>query len=98
MNTLKEKYSLPVGKWISYYRNGQVLETGTYLAVGMVKTSTALVPGEDGELIYTEVIAEPEGVKTGEWTYYVETGKMVLKESYTEGLKAGEVFMQEEVK
>ena len=92
---LNDKYALPAGKWVSYYRNGRVQETGSYLPSGIVRMSATEMIDKDGELKNIYVFTEPEGVKTGVWTYFNDEGEMLWQENYINGVKIAEVPVEE---
>lgn len=92
-NYLKEKYSFPIGKWVSYYPNGKIKETGSYLPFGIVKiTVVAMLDGSGKDII---TFTEPKSMKTEIWKYFDENGKIVMQEKYINGVYVGDVSLEE---
>lgn len=89
--SLKEKYSFPIGEWVSFYRNGKKKETGNYLPFGIVKVTVLAVPDEHEDYKDIFVFTEPEGMKTGIWRYFDENGNIEEQENYINGVYVDDV-------
>ena len=88
---IKEKYSFPVGKWVSYYSNGKIKNTGTYLPFGFVEAQALQIPAEGDSLKFVYTFTFPEGMKTGIWKLYDENGKIEEQENYVNGVFVGDI-------
>lgn len=77
----------PSGKWITYFRNGQVEREGTYRAghpVGVWKEYY-----ENGQLKaqLAFLVRGNEAIKNGKYVMYHENGKIAVKGQYAYGRK-----------
>ena len=86
MNWYKAKYSVPVGPYIYYYRNGKTLESGNYSNSGRVQVANQSQFDAEGNEIMVTVFGKPEGIKVGVWQTFNEKGEIESKLDYKYGI------------
>lgn len=83
---LKPAYSIETGKWDTYYKNGKLMQSGSFLPEYTVDINWVEVIEEDG--IRSHVYSLPiylHAWETGVWYYYDETGKFTNKTTFVKG-------------
>ena len=86
-NTLKDKYSIETGNWIYYYRNGKIMQTGSYLPIWNIDIVWAEIVKDDGTIAYFNngIPVNPQAKQTGLWKFYNEEGELTDKTKFIEG-------------
>ena len=90
-NSFKENYSFQVGKWVSYYKNGKIKSTGSYLPNGIVKVFVVAIDDGMGEIKDVSYFSYPEEMKTGIWKNFDKNGKIEEEENYIHGVFVGDI-------
>jgi len=83
---LKAAYSIETGKWETYYKNGKLMQTGSFLPEYTIDINWTEVIEDDGSRrnVYSLPIYL-HALETGVWYYYDETGKFTNKTTYVKG-------------
>jgi len=77
------KTSIETGKWVYYYDNGKVMQTGSYIPFCLQKISFAQVmDANDNFTIVYSLPMGPTALKTGLWKHFTEEGKLEMEEKY----------------
>lgn len=86
-NKLNETYHIETGSWIYYYKNGKIMQTGSYIPIWRIDIRWAEILKDDGyiEYISTGIPVNPQAMQTGVWVFYDEDGKVTYKTTYVEG-------------
>lgn len=86
-NKLNEKYSIETGNWVYYYKNGKIMQTGSYLPIWKIDIRWAEIVKDDSSIenISSGIPAYPQAMQTGVWVFYDEDGKATYKTTYVEG-------------
>jgi hypothetical protein len=83
---LQAAYSIETGKWETYYKNGKLMQTGSFLPEYTIDINWAEVIDDDGTRrnVYSLPIYL-QALETGVWNYYDETGKFTNKKTFVKG-------------
>lgn len=83
---LKAAYSIETGKWETYHKNGQLMQTGSFLPEYTIDISWVEVIENDGSRrnVYSLPIYL-HAWETGVWFYYDDNGKLTNKTTYVNG-------------
>ncbi|MBI5541438.1 MAG: hypothetical protein HY951_15340 [Bacteroidia bacterium] len=86
-NNFNEEYSIETGNWTYYYKNGKIMQSGTYLPIWKIDIRWAEIVKDDGSIenISSGIPVYPQAMQTGIWMYYDEYGNLTDKTTYVEG-------------